>query len=96
MERSTFTVDRRGLPNDNAGAEATMMGALPGPSENQGTHCDLCGCDVNIINAVNDEFGPYAICAGCAELWTTYLMHHPPARRYQPAEERSPRGRRPV
>jgi len=46
--------------------------------------CDLCGSEVKIVNAVNDDFGSFAICAGCAELWTTYLMHHPRSRRQAP------------
>jgi hypothetical protein len=42
-----------------------------------GERCDLCGGDLMIVNAVSDDFGSFSICAGCAELWTTYLMHHP-------------------
>jgi hypothetical protein len=52
-----------------------------GRSSRQETCCDLCGDDVRIVNSVKDDFGSYTICAGCAELWTTYLMHHPSTHR---------------
>ena len=52
-----------------------------------GERCDLCGGDLMIVNAVSDDFGSFSICVGCAELWTTYLMHHPAARRSRPMEE---------
>jgi len=42
-----------------------------------GERCDLCGTEVRIVNTVDDDLGSFAICAGCAELWTAYLMHHP-------------------
>lgn len=53
------------------------MQALPDPSDHHRGRCDLCGCEVDIVNAVTDDLGTFSICAGCAELWTTHLMHHP-------------------
>ena len=60
-------------------------------SPKHGERCDLCGGDLMIVNAVSDDFGSFSICAGCAELWTTYLMHHPRLARQLPAEPAYPR-----
>ena len=54
--------------------------------------CDLCGDRVRIVNSVDDAFGSFTICAGCAELWTTYLMHHPKPRRQRIPEDPTLRG----
>jgi hypothetical protein len=50
--------------------------------------CDLCGSDLTIANAVGDDLWTFAICAGCTELWTTYLMHNPTSRLSHPGEGR--------
>jgi hypothetical protein len=57
-----------------------------GRSSKPQTSCDLCGADVGM--AVGDDLWSFAICAGCSELWTTYLMHHQRSRRQAPEPPR--------
>lgn len=72
-----------------------MMEALPNPGERGDDRCELCGCEVNIISTVKDDLGSFSICAGCAELWTTYLMHRPMPRLHRPVESPTDKSRRP-
>lgn len=59
-----------------------------------GERCDLCGTEITLVNDVSDDLGSCSICAGCAELWTAYLMHHPTVRRPRPLQGLGPSDRR--
>jgi len=64
-----------------------------GRSSRPRASCDLCGADLGI--AVGDDLWSFAICAGCSDLWTTYLMHRQRSPlRNKAGEDRASRGRR--
>ena len=67
------------------------MAADLGNADSPADRCGLCGDIVTNARARGDALGSYLVCASCAELWTTYLMHDPRALRTSSAEPPRPR-----